>query len=91
MAIKKKTGKLPLRVTVEKPRPAPEEKSIQAYLISTPRGIDLHVTDAGGADWFVASLNTEGELYLYSSIPDDIGLSVDERGFIEVVREGGAS
>jgi hypothetical protein len=85
-----KTEKLRLTVEVQPPKPPPEEKRIQAYLISTPRGIDLHITDAGGANWHVAQLTTKGELMLYSSIPDEIGLSVDERGFIEVIREGGA-
>lgn len=55
---------------------------------SASGSFSLQVIDKKGRTWNIATLRTDGMLYLNSSVPDDMGLVIDRGpGTIKITRE----
>jgi hypothetical protein len=57
-----------------------------------PIVIEATIDDQGNAalllnGWYTVGINTSGEAILYTGIPDDIGLQVDDNGQLWVADE----
>ena len=63
---------------------------LQVKLSESASGnFSLQVLDKRNRTWNIATLKTDGMLYLNRSIPDDVGLQVDRGpGTIKVSRDG---
>ena len=44
----------------------------------------LMASEIGEGQWFVATLTTDGKMRLHSNVPDSLGLSLDEKGRIQL-------
>jgi hypothetical protein len=55
-------------------------KKLKVFFVKSDEGLEVKGTSDNGKTYFLLRLRTDGTIVKYNSIPNDIGLRVDECG-----------